>query len=296
MHAFASGTRLSLHAGPYEAAVVSVGAGIASLTFEGHSLVLPHGDDEFAPGYLGKTLLPWPNRIAGGKYKFGDGEQQLPINDVEHHAALHGLMAWENWEIVKQEDDIVVFRALVAPRPGYPWCLLAKVSFQLSEVTGLTFTLHTTNVGDRAAPYGAASHPYISFDGSAVDEYEIELPARSAVDVDDNLTPVGLRPTTDLGVDFSQPRVLGSASLDHAFTDLPEGRWQLRVRDTRSGRAVCLESDARWVQLYSGEEVNRRGLAVEPMTCAPDAFNNSMGLTWVKPGHTHVFGYTIQAC
>lgn len=294
MHSSSSGTRIGLKAGPYEAHVVTVGAGIASLTVDGLSLTHPHGDDKFARGYMGKTLLPWPNRIAGGVYE-GDGEeQQLPINDVEHHAALHGLMAWENWQIVDRQENAVALRALVAPRPGYPWTLEATVRVELHEINGLTFNLVTTNIGSGNAPYGAASHPYISFDGAPVDGYEIEVPANHAMEVDENLTPVGLRPVDELDVNFTKPRVLGKAVLDHAFTDLPEGKWSIRVKDISSGRSARLTSNTNWVQLYSGEEINRTGLAVEPMTCAPNAFNNKMGLTWLKSGQSHVFSYSLR--
>ena len=290
-----SGTRLTLHTASYEADVVSVGAGLAALTHEGNALIHPHGDDGFAPAYMGKTLLPWPNRISGGRYRVGGSEQQLPINDVEHHAALHGLAAWTDWEVAQREENIAVLRTFIAPRPGYPWALRAKARFELSEGEGLTFTLSTTNVGEGAAPYGAAAHPYISFAGAPVDQYEIEVPAFSALEVDENLTPLGARPASELGVDFRRARVLGASQLDHAFTDLPDGQWRLRVTDIGSGRAASITSDTRWVQLYSGEEIGRRGLAVEPMTCAPDAFNNGMGLLWLEPGQTHTFRYGIKA-
>ncbi len=60
-----SGRRIILRSGAYEAHIVSVGAGIARLTYEGRGVISSHDDDGFAPAYMGKTLIPWPNRVAG---------------------------------------------------------------------------------------------------------------------------------------------------------------------------------------------------------------------------------------
>ncbi|MFT3942495.1 MAG: aldose-1-epimerase [Ancrocorticia sp.] len=290
-----SGRRIVLRSGAYEAHVVTVGAGIARFTHEGHGLISSHNDDGFAPAYMGKTLIPWPNRVAGGAYEVSGERHLLPVNDAEHHAALHGFMAWSEWEVVAEAADFVELKALVAARPGYPWTLTARVRYELEAASGLRYSLRVENVGGGGAPYGCASHPYISFDGALVDGYEISLPARSVLEVDGDLTPVGLREAGELGVDFRQARVLGSGSLDHAFTDLPEGEWELRIADTASGHAVALRTDARWIQLYSGEEIGRTGLAVEPMTCAPNAFNNGLGLVWLAPGEAHDFSFSLAA-
>ncbi|MFN8047215.1 MAG: aldose-1-epimerase [Ancrocorticia sp.] len=295
MNISASGRRIILRSGSYEAHIVTVGAGIAHLVHEGHGLIYSHDDDGFAPAYMGKTLIPWPNRIAGGVYKVDGQQHRLPVNDAEHHAALHGFMAWVEWTVVAEEQTFVELESLVAARPGYPWTLRARVRYELNKVSGLHYVLWVENVGRGTAPYGCASHPYVSFDGASVDGYEIVLPAGSALDVDADLTPVGLRGVNELGVDFTKARVLGTDSLDHAFTDLSEGAWKLRVTDTGCGRAVVLTSDARWVQLYSGEEIGRQGLAIEPMTCAPNAFNNGLGLIWLAPGEEHTFSYSVAA-
>jgi aldose 1-epimerase len=48
--------------------------------------------------------------------------------------------------------------------------------------------------------------------------------------------------------------------------------------------------DGLWgfVMVFTGDtlapERRRRGLAVEPMTCAPDAFNSGDGLLTIRPG------------
>ena len=58
----ASGREVSLTAGDYRARIVTVGAGLAGLTYRGHELIIPHSVDECPPAYLGKVLMPWPDR------------------------------------------------------------------------------------------------------------------------------------------------------------------------------------------------------------------------------------------
>ncbi len=40
---------------------------------------------------------------------------------------------------------------------------------------------------------------------------------------------------------------------------------------------------------------SRRGLALEPMTCPPDAFNSGTDLVVLEPGAEHTAAWTIRA-
>ena len=94
-----SGQTVSLAAGDYHATIVTVGAGLAELTFQGCHLVIPHKPEEMPLAHLGKVLIPWPNRIANGCYRYQGQEYQLPINEHGSKAAIHGLLAWRDWQI-----------------------------------------------------------------------------------------------------------------------------------------------------------------------------------------------------
>ena len=54
-----------------------------------------------------------------------------------------------------------------------------------------------------------------------------------------------------------------------------------------------------WVQIHTadrpGNPGNRIGLAVEPMTCPPDAFNSGTDLIVLEPGVSHAASWTIAA-
>ena len=92
--------------------------------------------------------------------------------------------------------------------------------------------------------------------------------------------------------DFRQPKQIGSIKLDHAFTDLErdaDGLARVELRDTDRETKVSLWFDQSYpyLMLFSGDplpNVRRRSLAVEPMTCPPNAFRTGDALIRLEPG------------
>lgn len=286
---------VELAAGDYAATVVPVGAGLAGLSHQGRRLVVPHAPDELPAGYVGKTLVPWPNRITGGTYQYRGTVHEVPVNEHATGAALHGLACWSVWDVVEQSPSHVVLELELAPRYGYPFHLCSRVSYRLDAGAGLTIAITTTNIGADVAPYGASTHPYLSCDGRPVDECVLRSPARSVLDVDERLSPLEVVPAADLGLELTGTAPLGAVSIDHAFTDLPEDGWTVSLADPTTRLTVRLHARAPWLQIYSGELVGRRGVAVEPMTCPPDAFNSGTDLVELAPGEEHTLELRIDA-
>jgi aldose 1-epimerase len=71
------------------------------------------------------------------------------------------------------------------------------------------------------------------------------------------------------------------------------------LRDPDSGRSVELAADDahRWLQVFSGDTLGtraRESLAVEPMTCPPNAFNSGVDLIVLEPGEHHSAAFSIR--
>jgi aldose 1-epimerase len=49
------------------------------------------------------------------------------------------------------------------------------------------------------------------------------------------------------------------------------------------------------MQLYTAEALDREGLAVEPMTCPPNAFATGTDLVVLEAGDTHTTRFRITA-
>ncbi len=294
-----TGRQLSLDAAGYHAEITEVGGHLRKLTRNGRPLVREFGVDHIPPLYSGAVLAPWPNRIADGRYSFQGKDFQLPINEVDRGAALHGLVADRPWSIAEVSGHSVLLRHRVWPTKGYPFLLDLELRYSLDD-GGLTFELVARNNGTTDAPYGCSIHPYLVAGSGTVDDWTLRLPADSFLTVDpQRLLPLHLQPVREL--DFRSGRSLRGLIIDHAFTGLTwdgSGRSSLDVVD-RDGAGVRMSWNRTtpWVQICTADrpepEFDRTGLAAEPMTCPPDAFNSGTDLVRLGAGRDHATSIRI---
>lgn len=299
-----SGRQLVIAAHGYEAAIASVGASLRTLRHDARDLIVPFGADEVRPGYRGATLAPWPNRIVDGRYAFGGEEHQLALTEPARGHALHGLLAWAEFTDRVVEADRVVLGATIEPQSGYPFRVEVEVEYRL-DADGLTQTVTAVNTGADAAPWGTGPHPYLVAGAGRVDDWSLSLPASEVLTVTpDRLSPVAVESVDRHPEwDFRSARTIGDVFIDHAFTDLSraDGSTTVELR-TSEGSGVGMTWDERcpWVQVHTAdtpgtEATHRIGLAVEPMTCPPDAFNSTVDLVVIEPAASHAATWRIFA-
>ncbi len=289
-----NGNIITLQAGDYRAEVTSVGASLASLTKSGRNLVLPFPVDQMPAAYKGKILAPWPNRIARGRYTYAGVEQQLPVNEVHTGTAAHGFVAYSNWEVTAQSESAVSLAFFLPPQRGYPYAIRFEAVYNLNPDAGLVARVVAQNIGTDTAPYGIAVHPYLTCDGAPLDRCLLGLPASSVMEVDQNLLPTREVLVEGTNFDFRTARVVGTTQIDNAFSQLPPEEWNADLTDPVSGMTVRLTSNEKWVQIYSADQLDRPGVAVEPMTCPPDAFNSGTDVIHLAPGDLTELTYSIR--
>jgi len=298
-----SGEQYTLQAHEYAATVTQVGATLRELTAEGSPLLRGFGPDEMMPLYRGAVLAPWPNRISDGRYHFTGQGHQLPLNEPERASALHGLVAFAEWRLMERSDAEVTLGHRLWPQPGYPFRLDLEMSYALTD-EGLTWRLTAKNVGDQPAPYGCSIHPYFVGGAGLVDDWALELPATHYLDVDEELLrPRGLQPVQGSPLDFRTPRTIGTTQIDNAYTGIAfdeSGHACARLRG-KTGQGVELRWDRNcpWVQVHTADrpepEFNRVALAVEPMTCPPDAFRTGEDVITLRPSASHTVQWSARA-
>jgi aldose 1-epimerase len=289
-----SGEQVELAFGEQRAVVVGVGAGLRTYSLGERPLLDGYGEDEICSSGRGQLLVPWPNRIEDGRYEFEGRAHQLPLDEPERRNAIHGLVRRSHWAVAEREVDRVAFVHILYPQPGYPFALELRVEYSLSD-DGLAVRTEATNVGSSPAPYGAGWHPYLAADRDVVDDVELRVPAETVLQADERGLPVGRSAVTDAGLDFREARLIGSARLDHCFTGLERDE-DGRARVHFGATTLWVDESYPYLMVFTGDglpDVERGSLAVEPMTCAPNAFRSREGLIALEPGQAHAGAWGI---
>ncbi len=288
-----SGEQVELRQGPWRAVVVEVGGGLRALEHDGAPLLDGYGADQMAGGGRGQALLPWPNRLADGRYRAGGREIEAPVNERSTGSAIHGLTRWSAWRVAERGPASCAMELHLHPQPAYPFALDLRLGYALGD-GGLAVALRIANAGDGDAPAGAGFHPYLTLGTETIDVLSVSVPAGSWLPADARGIPIGERRAVAGDLDLRDGPALGARVLDHCLSDLRrdgDGLARVRIAAT-DGRAATLWMDEAFgfVMVFTGDTLpageRRRGLAVEPMTCAPDAFNSGDGLRVLRPGES----------
>lgn len=289
-----SGQQIELTHGEQRAVIVEVGGGLRTYRVADRDVLDGYAESEMCAGGRGQILLPWPNRLRDGRYEFAGRPLQLALTEPETHNAIHGLTRWANWTVGRREAAAVRMELVLHPQTGYPFTLALANEYTLSDA-GLTVRLSATNVGAQACPFGAGAHPYLTAGTPTVDSCELSVPAARRLIADERSIPVDSEPVERTEYDFRAPRPIGETRLDTAYGELRRdddglARVQLTAPD---GHAVTLWADDHYeyLMIFTGDALSdpgrrRQGLAVEPMSCAPNALASGDGLVTLEPGET----------
>lgn len=291
-----SGEQFEIASGDQRATVVEVGGGIRSYSVGGRPVLHPYDRDAMCDGAHGAPLIPWPNRLADGRYSFDGAEQQVALTEPDKHNAIHGFLQWRAWRAVQHSPDRVVMSTRLHPLQGYPFTLDVQVTYSLSD-RGLTVSTTATNVGGQACPYGCGQHPYLSPGSGTIDDCVLHLSARTRIVTDaERRLPTGAEAVDRTPYDFRSGRVIGDLQVDSAFTDLARDDGGLaRVGLTGTdGRTAELWVDRSYpiIEIFTADTLapdrRRRGLGTEPMTCPPNALRTGEGVRRLEPGESAV--------
>jgi aldose 1-epimerase len=223
-------------------------------------------------------LVPYCNRIRGGRFTFRGREIVQAPNMPPDPSPLHGqgwLGAWEVERARETEADLVYRH-----QPGeWPWAYEARQIFVLDD-HGLSILLCCRNVSDEPMPCGLGQHPYFL----CADDTLLETRVQGAWTVDEDVLPV--KRVAPTGVFDLTERLICGQDLDNGFDG-----WSGKARMHTPGQPFAIElvsPDAPCFQLYSPVE---GGLFVaEPVSHVNAAMNEPeeewerLGLKVLAPG------------
>lgn len=284
------------------ATVVEVGGGIREYSDGGRAVLDPYGEAAMCDGAHGTPLIPWPNRLADGRYSFDGTTYHVALTEPAKHNAIHGFLRWRPWRATERGADRVVMAATVFPLAGYPFLLDVSVEYRLGP-EGLAVTTTATNGGDTPCPFACGQHPYLSPGTGLLDDAELELDAATRITTDaERQLPTGREPVEGTAFDFRTRRRIGALAIDYGYADLARdagGRATVRLWGA-DGRCAELWVDGAYpiVEIYTGDTLaphrRRRGLGAEPMSCPPNGLQTGEGVLRLEPGESAVARWGVR--
>jgi aldose 1-epimerase len=242
-------------------------------------------------------LIPFPGRIPQGKYSFEGTSFELPINKPKEQTAIHGLVYDKQFQLKKKELTAqfgsLTFSYTLQPSKGYPFSLEIEKTIILSK-KGLEIISRTKNVGDTTAPYADGWHPYFSISHD-INEQSLHIPCRKICKMNTKKVVTSVQALAAKSkFSFSTPRRIGRTNFDTCYTGFRYGHDASEVSIALNDISLVMWSDKSYpyVQVYIPPD--RKSIALEPMTCAPNAFNTGIGLLKLKPGQVFRGSYGVK--
>lgn len=263
----------------------NLGASMQELCINGEHIIDgitndQNGLEDYDSTYKSSILFPFPNRIKDGNYSISDTSYNLKINEKALNNALHGIVYDKHFSIVStasinENANIVLSYSFDGSLPGFPFPFELTLRYQISETGNVELDFQVKNTGETPFPMGMGWHPY--FISNKQEECKFSFPSKDHFRCDKRNIPVETVPTNLPASFVMQDKELDDAySLDKASCYVETGKYQLELDFDYSGPA--------YLQLYTPP--HKKSIAIEPMTCVANSFNNKIGLKYLSPKKT----------
>lgn len=236
------------------------------------------------------------NRIGGACFELEGKRFTLTAN--ERGNTLHGGSGFHKkiWDFTVNEEALILKRESPDGEDGFPGNLKTEVRFTLSDENVLRMDFRA--VSDMMTLCSLTGHSYFNLCGvlpdgpdktvPAVSGHQLQIGAMEYTPSGEDLLPTGeILSVEKTAYNFLNARSVGEEALDgnlvlsHAFK-----KWDVRVFEPVSGRALIMKTSLPGLQVYNGTGISCRkgkgdilygpqsGLALEPQFF-PDAVHHS---------------------
>lgn len=278
--------------------VPELGATLIELQFRGNNVLDSYqSPEELEAGQWAKSavLFPFPNRLQDGRYSWLGQDYAFPINNAGTENAIHGFVRNEAFQVVRIEltSESAVLSCRFDYRgqhASYPFPFALEISFEITYRGSFHVSFFLKNRHTQAIPAGLGWHPYFRLAETA-DAHALRLPPCSLVEIDDRMIPTG---SLLAYPDFSKEKQLGNTVLDNCF----------RVAESQTLYHLHLHGDNHSLELAASQSLfpyfqvftppHRQSIALEPMTCNVNAFQNGDGLVTVPPGGDWTAAFSLE--
>jgi aldose 1-epimerase len=240
-------------------------------------------------------LSPFVCRISEGRYTYEETTYNFR-NKFNDGSAIHGLLAQKPFSVLEkkvQETEAFVLLGYhyIREDPAYPFEYKITVKYTLKPGGRLYLETTVQNLSGKTIPIADGWHPYFSLEGE-VNNWLLCFRSKKNVAFDEKLIPMGHLIESD---GFYSPKIIGTTFFDHCYLLDSETRKPAAILENpANGLRLSLFPDSSYpyLQIYTPDD--RKSIAIENLSSAPDSFNNGMGLITLAPDHLQSFSVLYQ--
>lgn len=253
--------------------------------------------------FVNAVLAPYANRLSKGVYSYkGVSYQFSELFDGEPNS-IHGLLLNQPFTVEEMDTDedkvrYIQFCNYEGDEPGYPFPFYLEQEIVLDATAfELSCSTQIKNTGNLSCPMGFGQHIYLNT-GTEINEMEVKIPGKEVLSLDKDSIPTGERQPLNMNSNYSK---LDDTKLDNTLL-VGSGNGMasntsanLKMYDPIKKIELTLSFNSEqfgYLQLYT--PTDRHAIGTEPMTCAPNAFNNGMGLKELDPQESWELTWQVQ--
>ncbi len=235
------------------------------------------GLNDYKNTFKSAFLFPFPNRISQGRYEFNQTKYELDCNETALNNALHGHIydkqfSIKNIETSENSAIVTLYYTDEGKTKGFPFPYQIKVIYMFSKEK-MTINFQVVNHGKNSFPFGIGWHPY--FKTNNLNTSSLNFEAETQYDLDNKMIP-----QHEIPLKFKTPLLIKTTFLDDCFiTNKPQVTFKCETY--KIDLNFSSKTKKSYLQVYTPS--TRDSVAIEPMTCAPNCFNNKNGLQVIEP-------------
>ena len=244
-----------------------LGAAVATLRYQGRDVLrptAPGANDPFETAAF--VLVPYANRIAGGRLRVGDRDVRIERNAPGQAHPLHGHGWRLPWRVESMAGDSATL-SFEHPADSWPWHYIATQTLTLRS-DSLELALAVENRDSTPMPAGLGWHPYFHKGEGA----QLEAQVEGVWLTDEECLPVRLAQGTRFGHWGRGDEVARPELVDHCYTGW-QGVAQILLPQERLHLTLTASRPLHWLHIYSPPGLDF--FCVEPVSHMPNAINRS---------------------
>lgn len=243
--------------------------------------------DDYKIEHTSSILSPFPGRIEHGTYVHDHKTYQLDTNENNRDNAIHGLVAHEHFECTHSQSSQDQATLVFSYQPkktieGYPFLYKVEVTYILTDHS-LHVKIRMENLDETTIPFGLGWHPY--FLCTDIKNSMLQFNSTEEILCDTEMIPIG-----EKSIDKASSFPIDELHFDTCYT-LDQKKVSLKTSEYSVDMEV-LNSEDQYIQIFTPHA--RDCIALEPMTCAPDAFNNGMGILQLEPEDSYTYSILLN--